>query len=132
MAYNHSVVYGGCEVIKRQVEIQQIRVQNKISYTEAVKMVNYRDEGMLGKTNGKSSNNQLEQTKDGKILIDLRKLLIFIAGVINATTEAKSKTKRIQIIVKAAVNHLNLTELSWEEVRDELSAQASQEVSIVG
>ncbi len=68
------------------------------------------------------SNNQQEQTKDGKVLIDLKKLIIFIAGVINATTEAKSKTWRIQIIVKAAVNHLNLTELSWEEVRNELSA----------
>ncbi len=34
------MAYGGCEVMKRQVEIQQIKVQNKISYVDAVKMVN--------------------------------------------------------------------------------------------
>lgn len=74
--------------------------------------MNYREERKLDKTNGKLSNNYQEQTKDGKVLIDLKKLIIFIAGVINATTITKSKTERIQIIVKAAVNHLNLTELS--------------------
>lgn len=47
-------------------------------------------------------------------------------------TASTCKGKRIQIIVKAAVNHLNFTELPWEEVRNELSAQASQEVSFVG
>lgn len=90
------MAYGGCEVMKRQVEIQQIRVQNKISYAEAVKMVNYREERKLDKTNGKLSNNHQEQTKDGQVLIDLKKLIIFIAGVINATTETKSKTERIK------------------------------------
>lgn len=57
-------------------------------------MVNYREERKLDKTNGKLSNNYQEQTKDGKVLIDLKKLIIFIAGVINATTETKSKTEK--------------------------------------
>ncbi len=39
---NHTVAYGGCEEMKRQVEIQQVRTQNKISYAEAVKMVKQR------------------------------------------------------------------------------------------
>ncbi len=45
--------------------------------------------------------------------------------------EIKSKTERIQIIVKAAV-HLNISGLTWEEVRNYLSAQASQEQKWVG
>ena len=39
---NHGVAYGGCEVMKSEVEIQQVRVQNKITYADAVKMVNQR------------------------------------------------------------------------------------------
>lgn len=127
---SHSVASGGCEVMKRQVEIQQIRVQNKISYADAVKMVNVRGESDEENVNDGLCNKQQERPKEGKTLIDLKKLIIFMAGVINATTESKSKTERIQIIVKAAVNHLGFTDLSWEEV--ELSAQASQEASFVG
>lgn len=129
---NHSVAYGGCEVMKRQVEIQQVRVKNKISYAEAVRLVNHREEGVVNEASENLNNDQHEQIKGGKVLVDLRKFVIFIAGVINATTEAKSKTERIQIIVKAAVNHLSLNDLSWEEVRNELSAKASQEASFVG
>lgn len=50
-------------------------------------------------------------------------MVTFIAGVINATYEIKSKTERIQVIVKAAVHHLDMIGLRWEEVRDELSIQ---------
>lgn len=37
---------------------------------------------------------QQEQPKEGKVLIDLKKLIIFIAGVINATTESKKKQNK--------------------------------------
>ena len=33
----HNVAYGGCEVRKRAVEIQQVKTVNNISYAEAVK-----------------------------------------------------------------------------------------------
>lgn len=46
-----SVAYGGCEVMKRQVEIRQIKVQNKISYADAVKMVNITGERRYEKVN---------------------------------------------------------------------------------
>jgi len=68
-----------------------------------------------------------DQVKEGIVTVDLKKLVTFIAGVINATMEGKSKTDRIQIIVKAAVHHLDIRELTWEEVGNELSNQASQE-----
>lgn len=58
-----------------------------------------------------------------------KKLVTFIAGVINATHEIKSKTERIQVIVKAAEHHLDMIGLKWEEINDELRMQASQETS---
>lgn len=47
-------------------------------------------------------------------------LVTFIAGVINATSEVKSKTERIPVTVKAAEYHLHMAGLKWEEVRDNL------------
>ena len=43
------------------------------------------------------------------------------------TVEVKSKTERIQIIVKAAAHHLDISGMVWEKGRNDLSTQASQE-----
>lgn len=40
---SHNVAYGGCEVMKRQVEIQQRRIQKHFTYAEAVKVVKAND-----------------------------------------------------------------------------------------
>ncbi len=56
------------------------------------------------------------------VWLQKKKLVTFIAWVINATSEITSKPERIQII-KAAVHHLDMT----GEVRDELSVQSGQE-----
>lgn len=58
--------------------------------------------------------------------------MTFIAGVINSTAEVKSKSEKIQLIVKAAVHHLGLVGLAWEEVRDDLANQSSQETPWIG
>lgn len=39
---NHSVAYRGCEVMKREMGIQQVRAHRKVTYAEAVKMVSQR------------------------------------------------------------------------------------------
>lgn len=129
---NHSVSYGGCEVVKREREIQQVRVQNKITYAEAVKMVNQRRGNGERIRSETGTIREVDQESEGKVKVDLKKLVTFIAGVINATMEVRSKTERIQIIVKAAVHHLEISGLTWEEVRNELSVQASQEQTWVG
>lgn len=59
-------------------------------------------------------------------------MVTFITGVINATPGLKSKTERIQVIVKAAIHHLDMKGLKWEEIRDELSESASQETRFSG
>ncbi len=39
----HNAAYGGCEVRKRAVEVQQEKVKNKLTYAEAVKVVRVRN-----------------------------------------------------------------------------------------
>lgn len=89
------------------MQIQQVRVKNKTSYAEAVKMLNQKTEDRNGGVMEESNNRRIGE-EEGKVWVDLKKLVTFIAGVINATMETKSKTERIQIIVKAAVNHLDI------------------------
>lgn len=128
---NHSVAYWGCEVLKKEVEVQQIRVKEKVSYAEAVKMAG---ENKKHKEEGGSKEQVVRRKEqdEKKNWVEKKKLVTFIAGVINATNEIKSKTERIQVIVKAAVYHLDMIGLRWEEVRDELSIQSSQESACVG
>lgn len=61
-----------------------------------------------------------------------RDLVTFIAGVINSTAEVKSKIDKIHLVVKPAINHLGLVGLTWEEVRENLANQSSQDTSWVG
>lgn len=124
---NHSVAYGGCAIMKREREIQQIKTKDKITYAEAVKRVNQKGGAEGGSGMTRQNMEVQEEMNEKKTLIDVKKLVTFIAGVINATMEIKSKTERIQIIVKAAVHHLEVSELTWEEVRNNLNAQASQD-----
>lgn len=56
-----------------------------------------------------------------------KKLVAFIAGVINSTAGIESKTQKTQLVVIAAIRHLGMIGLSWEEVRDELQIRSSQE-----
>ena len=52
--------------------------------------------------------------------------------MVNVTIELKSKTKRIQRIVRAANYYLDAGGLTWEEVNKELSSQESQEQAWAG
>lgn len=81
---------------------------------------------------GKQLDKDSDQANKEKVIVDIKKLVTFIAGVINAIMGIKSKTERIQIIVKPAVQHLNIRGLTWEEVRNDLSIQTSQEQSGAG
>lgn len=88
-------------------------------------MVGY--EGNEGRRAARQPIKESDMANEGKVMTDLKKLVTFIAGVVNATMEVKSQTERIQIIVKAAAHHLDLSRMTWEEVRKDLSSQASQE-----
>ncbi len=42
------------------------------------------------------------------------RLVLSLASVINCSEQAKTKTEKIKIIVKAAPKFLNMKDLSWE------------------
>lgn len=128
----HSVAYWGCEAMRREITVQRIKVSGKVSYAEAVKRAG--QENVIGNQQNREKQMMTSIVRDTekKMLEEKKRLVTFIAGVINATADVKSKTERIQIIVKAAAHHLDMKGIRWEEVRDELSIQASQETTCIG
>ena len=93
-----------------------------MSYTEAVRVVQVqRDTGSRERWVGASRPGIMGQVGGDMVYIDKKKLLTFIAGVINRTAEVKSETEKIELIVEAAGRHLSMTGLTWEEVQDDLN-----------
>ncbi|XP_061757477.1 uncharacterized protein LOC133553371 [Nerophis ophidion] len=113
---NHTAAYGGCIIRKQATEVQQIRVERNITYAEAVKIRN-QESAEQDRSENSSRNKKQEAANTG---ISMDKLVVFLAYVINCTEQARNKTEKIKIIVKAAAKFLNLKELSWEQVQGEL------------
>lgn len=131
----HSAAYWGCEVMRRETEIQSVKRKDRVPYAEAVKRVEQTKKDNEGNVRGEipTGNVWIQsqehfREKEKKERGEKRDLVIFIAGVINATAEVKSKTERIQIITKAAIQHLGMVDLKWEEIRDCLAVHSNQEV----
>lgn len=122
----HSAAYWGCAVMKRETEIHNVKLKDKVSYAEAVKRVD--QTGNVGRhlrdlpvvRDREAGSVAVRPTMKEYGWREKMDLVTFVAGVINATAEVKSKTDRIQIITKAAVQHLGMVGLKWEEVRDGL------------
>lgn len=109
----HSVTFGGCEIMKQEVEVQKVKVMDKLTYAEAVKVVKQKggvqgavSEGGVSGAGGREVPRVVRSDNPdrNKMWVDKKQLVTFIAAAINATAEVKSKTTRIQFIVKAAIN----------------------------
>lgn len=107
------------------MKIQKRRVEKKITYAEAAKQVKgqTKDQRDQSRISVEGSN---EAPKE-HMMIEKKKFVTFIAGVINSTAGIESKTQKTQLVVIAAIRHLGMIGLSWEEVRDELQIRSSQE-----
>ena len=115
----HSVAYWGCEAMKREITVQQIKVNEKISYGEAARRASQESFNSKQQNREKQTvTSSVQEIEKRMVEVKEKRLVTFIAGVINATADVKSKTERIHIIVKAAVHHLDMRGIRWEVVRD--------------
>lgn len=113
--------------MKQENHIQKVRVEKKISYAEAVRVMRVSEQVNVNPGQGASQDQGVTRLNTNTMVIDKMALVTFIAGVINTTADVRSKQEKIRLIVKAAINHLGLVGLTWEEVRDNLNYQSSQE-----
>lgn len=130
---DHNVAFGGCEVRKRAIEVQNEKARKNITYAEAVKMVDSRNKEkvkVVQKEDGNEDNSELEgRIKEDTMVVSKVNFLLFIAEVINCTAQTEKKTTKIQIIVRAAERFLGVKDISWVKIRDGLvtESQSSQE-----
>lgn len=82
-------------------------------YAEAAKQVKRPD---LTKCTSRGSNRGSSEVLKENLVDEKKKLVIFMPGVINSTAGVESKTQKIQLIVKAAVQVLELQASSSQEV----------------
>lgn len=121
----HSVAFWGCEVMKQQTVVQKTRVMQKVTYSmqKHVKKKEREKERQTGnpKLGEKQVLEKVMEMVERKMEEEKKKMVTFIAGVINATSDVKSKTARIQIIVKAACHSLDIKNIRWEDIKGERS-----------
>ena len=81
--------------MKREITVQWIKVSGKVSYAEAVKRVG--KENVIGNQQNREQQMMTSIVGDieKKMLEEKKRLVTFIAEVINATADVKSKTERI-------------------------------------
>lgn len=112
----HRVTYG-CEIRKKDVEIEQIKVINNTSYAEAIKRA-WKPKDVSGKVEMRPIPEQRQTGTDRVLTVE--KLMLFIAHVINCTEQVKPKTEKIKIIVKGAEEFFGIKDMSWEHINKKL------------
>lgn len=101
---------------ENETSVKKVRVEKKISYAEAVRVMRVSEKVNVNPGRGASRDQEVTRINTNGVVIDKMALVTFIAGVINTTADVRSKQEKIQLIVKAAINHLGLVGLTWEEV----------------
>ena len=79
---SHSVVTVEVKVLKKEVEIQQIKEKEKESYAEAAKMTGQKKLNREGSYNKEQVAAKKQQDKKNA-WIEKKKMVTFIAGIIN-------------------------------------------------
>lgn len=112
---------------RNAVKIQNARMQEGISYAEAIKKVKQTEVGQGNGTTVLMSKNSrpLLQNKsnDGFLKVGKVEFMTFLAEVINCAAQTESRTERIKIIIKAAEKHLQIEGITLEQVNEKLKGQ---------
>jgi hypothetical protein len=91
--------------MKEEGAVQKVKVLDKVTYAEAVKVVKQRQgaksQGMVAAWGGgrKVTRESVGEQQDrNKVWVDKKQVEIFVAAVINSTRDSTSKTTSIQIM----------------------------------
>lgn len=126
---DHSAAYGGCEVYKRMREVQRIKVEQGMSYAEAVKLIP-KPVNVPKKDNSRKEGecSACKTIQDDSLIVKKLDFVLFMADVINRAAQTSSRTDTIKIIVRAAKKFLNVQGLEASNVIDYLN---EHEVNVV-
>lgn len=131
----HSAAYKGCDAHKKAVQIQNVKVKEKLTYVEAIRKVKSNDNNSRSapviQPPVQSIDKCCNVTKD-TLIVEKRKFVAFMVEIINCSAQACSRTERTKIIAKAAEKYLEMEEMSVEIINATLITGISDTQSTCG
>lgn len=125
----HSAAYGGCTVRKVAVKVQNVRMEEGMSYAEALKKV--KQTPKIDKIKAAPVVTQAHYSKvvapsrNIEVIADKVSFITFMAEVVNCSAQTESRTERIKIIIKAAEKYLEIRDISVEMINERLIIQTA-------
>ena len=147
----HSAAYAGCVVQKQAKEAQRYKIENKVSYAEAVKSV-ATNERKQSRFNENMADNEMQKYSEGlpqrtnirrfqperpappqqkcnhkcnveenMLIIEKKSFVAFMCKVVNVATRQEKKSDRIRTVVEAAEEFLGIKDLRAEDIHGMLS-----------
>ena len=120
----------GCEAQIKAKEVQKYKVQNKVTYAEAIKQVKGPQGGasvgvvepsQYSQQALKPVGLQCDVNKD-TLIVDKANFVFFMAKVINLAMQEKyTRSERIKIVVEAAREYLDIKDVTGEMVQEEFN-----------
>lgn len=127
----HSAAYQGCEAQIKEKEVQKYKVQNKVTYAEAIKQVKIPQGGAnVGVVEPSQYPQQVQypqlmglkkDVRKNTLVVEKANFVFFMVKVVNLSMQDKmSRSDRMKIIVEAAKEYLDIGDVTEEMVQEEL------------
>ena len=100
--------------------VQQVRSERKVSYAEAVKVIEKESSGGAGVNLADEPRKEMRE-------VNTEKLVLFVAYVINCTDQVSSKRDKVKVIMKAAGLFLNMKDLPFAKIWEGLNQREGNE-----
>lgn len=131
----HSAAYKGCDAHKKAVQIQNVKVKEKLTYVEAIRKVKSNEDNSRLAPVIQPPVQNIQKccniTKD-TLIVEKKKFVAFMVEIINCSAQACSRTERTKIIAKAAEKYLEMEEMSVEIINATLRMGISDSQSTCG
>lgn len=134
----HSAAYKGCAAHKRAVQVQNVRVKERLTYADAIKKVDQSRPNLrqppVSQPVSQPDAPFCSQTvtpplrcdiTEDTLIIEKKTFVAFMIYVINCTAQANTRTEKIDIIISAAEKFLGMEKRSLDSVDEVLSARTS-------
>lgn len=129
----HSAGYGGCQARQKVLKVQNVRVEDGLTYAEALKRVEQETKMKeIEKVVPQKMNKCKGKTEKDPVEIDKVSFVAFIVEVVNCSAQTESRTERIKIIVRAAEKYLELEGINVEMINEKLKVQVGNTQTTCG
>lgn len=126
----HSAAYKGCQMHRRAVQVQNVKVKEKVTYAEAIKRVDKENKEKsvvtagLDTTPHRFTQPQEEikccRVKEDSLIVNKKMFIAFMVEVVNCSAQTERRMERVKIIIGAAEKYLDIKDLTVDLIHNML------------